>query len=58
MKITQVVEYKACITCVYRKPYPAGMRDEAKKEMDDLTKKYVEQIDELLKTKSDEIMEV
>ena len=27
MKIEQVVEYKACITCVYRRPYPAGMRE-------------------------------
>jgi ribosome recycling factor len=32
--------------------------DEAKKEMDELTKKYIEQIDEILKSKSDEIMEV
>ena len=27
MKITQVVEYKACVTCVYRKPYPASVRE-------------------------------
>lgn len=33
-------------------------RDDGKKEMDDLTKKYVEQIDKVLKAKSQEIMEV
>jgi len=33
-------------------------RDDAKKEVDELTKKYVEQIDELLKVKTEEIMEI
>ena len=33
-------------------------RDEAKKEMDELTKKYVGRIDVLLKAKTDEIMEI
>ena len=33
-------------------------RDEAKKEMDDLTKKYISKADDLLKTKTAEIMEV
>ena len=27
MKIDQVVEFKACITCVYRRPYPAAIRE-------------------------------
>ena len=33
-------------------------RDESKKEMDESTKKYISQIDELLKAKTDEIMEI
>jgi len=33
-------------------------RDEAKKEMDETTKTYIEKVDELLKTKTDEVMEV
>lgn len=33
-------------------------RDEGKKEMDELTKKYIAKIDDLLKAKSDEIMEI
>ncbi|MBN1766763.1 MAG: ribosome recycling factor [Sedimentisphaerales bacterium] len=33
-------------------------RDETKKEMDELTKKYIGQIDDLLKAKTDEIMEI
>jgi len=33
-------------------------RDEAKEEMDESTKKYISQIDELLKAKTDEIMEI
>ena len=33
-------------------------RDEGKKEIDELTKKYVGQIDDVLKAKTDEIMEV
>ena len=33
-------------------------RDEGKKEVDELTKKYTTQADELLKAKTDEIMEV
>ena len=33
-------------------------RDDGKKESDELTKKYVAQIDEVLQTKTDEIMEV
>lgn len=27
MKINQVAEFKSCVTCVYRKPYPATMRE-------------------------------
>ena len=26
MKIHKVVEFRSCVTCVYRKPYPASMR--------------------------------
>ena len=26
MKIHKVVEFRSCLTCVYRKPYPATMR--------------------------------
>lgn len=33
-------------------------RDAGKKEMDDLTKKYIQQIDDVLQAKTDEIMEV
>jgi ribosome recycling factor len=33
-------------------------RDDGKKEMDELTKKYVAQIDEILQAKTDEVMEV
>ena len=33
-------------------------RDEGKKEMDELTKKYVSQVDEVLKAKTTEIMEI
>jgi len=33
-------------------------RDEAKKEMDETTKTYVEKVDELLKAKTEEVMEV
>ena len=33
-------------------------RDETKKEMDELTKQYVSKVDKLLKTKTEEIMEV
>ncbi len=33
-------------------------RDGGKKEIDDLTKKYIEQVDKLLKIKTDEINEV
>ena len=33
-------------------------RDEGKKEMDELTKKYVGKVDELIKAKTEEIMEV
>ncbi len=25
IKINQVAEFKSCLTCVYRKPYPAAM---------------------------------
>lgn len=27
MKIEQVAEFRSCLTCVHRKPYPAAMRD-------------------------------
>ena len=33
-------------------------RDDAKKEIDDLTKKHVSQVDDILKAKTEEIMEV
>ena len=33
-------------------------RDDGKKELDELTKQYVAQVDELLKSKTDEIMEI
>jgi hypothetical protein len=26
MNINQVAEFKSCLTCVYRKPYPASMQ--------------------------------
>ena len=26
IKIKQVAEFKSCLTCVHRKPYPASMR--------------------------------
>ena len=26
IKMNQVAEFKSCLTCVYRKPYPADMR--------------------------------
>lgn len=26
MKVNQVAEFKCCLTCVYRKPYPASTR--------------------------------
>lgn len=27
VKLSQVIEFKSCLTCVYRKPYPASMRE-------------------------------
>ena len=27
IKINQVAEFKSCLTCVHRKPYPAAMRN-------------------------------
>ena len=27
MKIEQVAEFRSCLTCVHRKPFPAAMRD-------------------------------
>ena len=33
-------------------------RDQGKEEIDELTKKYVKQIDEILKAKTEEIMEI
>jgi hypothetical protein len=27
LKIKQVAEFKSCLTCVHRKPYPASMRN-------------------------------